>query len=412
MVKEKLRHDKIRLGFFGSFYPSIDNLATTSNGYVKLLSEDSTIERVEVFCQRSGRLPDHWTRGRIELHPIWDPDSPLSLIRAIVALLRQRNELDIYFFNLHLTAFGRSRIANSIGLLIPSIIGKVTKKPTFTYMHNLLETQNLEELGYQPSRLARVVVRLIEKATGSFTHLTVPLQSQADAARGILGCPVQTFVLPFAEGIYALDEWLRTAQRERKQASSIPQTREVLLFGSWGPQKDLIGGLGLLSACVVPQTRVHVRVAGSANVHFPSYAKTLERLSSSQSSGGVEFLGFLPEEELASVFLDSDLVFLPYKATGGYSAAMNVAATFRRDLVAYDLPALREFASEIGADCDFIDPRAIQSSVNILSLHLSRPTIRGGNPSELLERREQAKTKVRFLVSRFQDALDRDRMDR
>ena len=41
----------IRLGFFGSFYPLVDRLSTTSTGLVALLSMSGKIEKVIVFTE-------------------------------------------------------------------------------------------------------------------------------------------------------------------------------------------------------------------------------------------------------------------------------------------------------------------------------------------------------------------------
>lgn len=61
------------------------------------------------------------------------------------------------------------------------------------------------------------------------------------------------------------------------------------------------------------------------------------------------------DDVLYELFTESELLFLPYNAAGGYSAVMNVGALYGMRMVAYDIPELREFRNVIGPDCEFVD---------------------------------------------------------
>ena len=128
----------------------------------------------------------------------------------------------------------------------------------------------------------------------------------------------------------------------------------MLLLGSWGPQKDLPGILGALTAAHDQGGRFRVSVAGAINAHFPDYKREVDRTISKLDSGWFTSLGEVPESELLRVVLGHDLLILPYNATGGYSGAMSLGAYCGTGIIAYDLPQLRESASLLGVRPVFI----------------------------------------------------------
>lgn len=365
----------LRLAFFGAFYPAVHNLATTSNGLVQSLLSSPRISGLRVFCQEGGRTPPNWSESKLTVSPAFADDDPVSLLRGLGRLVADRGEVDVYFFNLHLTGFGRSRIANAVGLMIPVGVSLASRRPTFVYMHNLIETEDVSRLGYSVSRPTRFIVRLIEKLIQKTTHLIVPLPSQSAKAERSIGSPIGQFVLPYAEGLLGLAQVSSLADAPVQSASALTGIPNVLLFGAWGPQKDLLGAIAALEQVVSAGRAIHVQIAGPINMHFPDYAAQIRELEDRLPHDRFEFLGECPEEQIGQLFSTADLVVLPYNATGGYSAVMNVAAAFGCRMIAYDLPTLREFANEIKTDVTFIKPgdlRAFASAVEELLTDVGR----------------------------------------
>jgi len=60
---------------------------------------------------------------------------------------------------------------------------------------------------------------------------------------------------------------------------------------------------------------------------------------------------------------EHDLLVLPYRTTGGYSAALDFAACTAIPILAYDTPQLREQSDMFGADVTFVSPSELTRGI-------------------------------------------------
>jgi glycosyltransferase involved in cell wall biosynthesis len=158
----------------------------------------------------------------------------------------------------------------------------------------------------------------------------------------------------------------------RLGAPSASEPLKVLLFGTWGPQKDLEGAIAALRPMVRPGGSVQVTVAGAANPNFPEHARRLERLAQELPPPGFTFIGRVEDEDVPSVFLSHDVLLLPYHAAGGYSGVMNLGAAYGIPVIAYDHAQLRECAVQLGLTAVFVpatDPEALRVAVTDAGRH-------------------------------------------
>ena len=347
----KVPGTKFRLGLFGTFFPASEMVGTFTTGLAVALSESEQLGSVVVFCQFGARLPTTGRWSRVRLEPCWAHDDPISLLRALFTLRRGSDSVDGFLFNTYVTAFGRSAAANVMGLLIPTSLALMTRKPVVTYMHNLLETQDAVQLGYRPSFWQRWGVRLLETLLLRTTVVVVLLESQQATVSRIFGVLPRKILIPFT-----MPFGLIASMQGPPADSSIllDSPARILLLGNWGPQKDLPGVLRALMVARGQGGRFTVSITGAINAHFPEYRTVIERIKSTMDPTWFHFLGGVPESELLNVVLNHDLVILPYNATGGYSGAMSVSAYCEVGIIAYDLPQLRESARELGIDPVFV----------------------------------------------------------
>jgi glycosyltransferase involved in cell wall biosynthesis len=105
---------------------------------------------------------------------------------------------------------------------------------------------------------------------------------------------------------------------------------------------------------------VEAVVAGTTHVNFPDVQEDLALLGEKHRGSQIRFLGPVKEEELPRLFQSADILFLPYRATGGYSAVMNLGALYGLPMIAYDLKELRECSRELGVAVTFVSPGDIQ----------------------------------------------------
>ena len=348
-----MRSKGVTVGFFGSFYPMVDRLSTTSTGLVALFSMSEKIEKVIVFSPQSSVLSNGLDSKKIRMIPSWKYDSVTSLIKTLFKMIKMKKYVDIYFFNIFLTSFGSSRKANVTGLLLPILLARLTGKRVCTYMHNFIETQNIEKLGYRKTWWATKIANLLERLIAHNTLLLVPLKSQRTVLETILHTKVHDVVIPYVEGLCSFMCSPNVGPDSRKGNGVAPT---FLLFGSWGPQKDLEGALTIFSELSSEGYDLQVVVAGKVNSNFPSYSRKIENFINDFPVKNVKWTKNVPEENISELFYSSDVLFLPYNAAGGYSAVMNVGAFYGIKMVAYDIPELREFNSIINAGCVFVDP--------------------------------------------------------
>jgi glycosyltransferase involved in cell wall biosynthesis len=369
----------LRLGVFGTFYPEYNFVGNCTTAITLGLARIDSIDRLTVFCQDGGMMPpfgpvEHL--DKITLAPCWGHDRTYSLMQATRRTLEAASGLDAILFNTYVTAYGRSGLTNGVGLLLPTTVSRLTGKPVIVYMHNFVETQKVEDLGYHPSRYTLTAVHLLERSLLTSTDVVVPLESQAKAVESKLGTRPKAFFFPFLEGYLAAKSWLN-APNDAPLVSS--NKRRILLMGTWGPQKDLKGALTALGQVVEGGSDIEVSVVGVSNPHFPEFLPRWGVNYYSSLMGRIRFTGALSDPELFLAVQTHDLLILPYNGTGGYSGAMNFATMAGIPIIAYDHQQLREQAALIGAETTFVSPEALVTEIRSFldsTRHPPRPVAR------------------------------------
>lgn len=339
------------IGVFGTFYPESGMAGTFATGLVLALAESGLLTSVVAFCQSGAVIPAGERWSNVQLRPCWKHDDPVSLLKAMLVLKSHSKALNGYLFNTYVTAFGRTSAANVVGLLMPPLLALLTGKPVVVYMHNFLETQDAVQLGYQPSRLQRWGVHLLEQILLRATRVVVPLESQRNSVSKAFRLTPRWILVPFTEP-FGLIASMAGPPVQRPIPPDTPA--RILLLGKWGPQKDLTGVLRTLRSVRDRGGQFTLSITGAINTRFPESQNEVNRVVATMDSRWFRFLGNVPENDLLNVVQNSDLVILPYNATGGYSGAMSVSAYCGLGIIAYDLPQLRETARGLGVEPVFV----------------------------------------------------------
>lgn len=339
----------LRLGFFGSFYPFVDRLGSASTSMVALLDRLPEVSKITVFAPYSAKMMNGNTSTKIELVESWKYDDPLSLLRTLKLMKARKSDLDLIIFNIYVTSFGKSRIVNALGLLMPSLASKFCMIPTTVYMHNLVETQDIENLGYHSSTLSKNAAILLERLIFKWCRVVMPLRSQTKIAESVHRRQVHQLQIPYLEAVAS-----NLLSTQGVFHSTDRRKPNILLFGSWGPQKDLESGLSVLKELLDEGLDFDVKIAGRINSNFPSYSEKFRAIKEAFSSSSFSFIGEVDESLVESVFSSSNVLFLPYNGAGGYSGVMNIGALYGLKMIAYDLPQLREFSQNIKANAFFV----------------------------------------------------------
>ncbi|MGA9839024.1 MAG: hypothetical protein WBE40_07770 [Thermoplasmata archaeon] len=335
----------LRIAFFSSFYPRSERLGSVSTSLVWVLSRDPDVGRVDLFVNTNSRLPPGFDSSRVVLHPTWEYDRLGTLVGTLLRMLRATPHTDLFIFNIYVTSFGRRPLVNALGLVLPVFVRRFSGKPTLAYVHNLVETQDVQRLGYAQGSIEVRLARILEGFLIRHVTTVVPLESQRIAIERNLGLAVKSLTLPYMEGIYPAAQ---AHPDESAPPSEAPNAEvRVLFFGFWGPQKDLVGFLRAIAGRVRGSPGTRVTVAGAVNPAFPEYQATFDAARREFASDRTRFVGPVPEERVFDLFLASDLLVLPYRATGGLSGVMTIGALAGLVVVAPDLPQLGELATAL-----------------------------------------------------------------
>jgi glycosyltransferase involved in cell wall biosynthesis len=135
------------------------------------------------------------------------------------------------------------------------------------------------------------------------------------------------------------------------QSKTTSNEKVILIFGHMGPHKGLPLMLKAFEKISKTNANVKLIVAGSNHPNFPNYLDQFIKLH----IPNVDFLGYIPQEQLGSVFRKVTVVVLPYNAAPGTSGVFHLACGYGCPIVASDLPEIRELVND-GASAILVPP--------------------------------------------------------
>lgn len=381
---------------FGTFSPLTERLSSANTGMAILLSWSKRIDSIHLYAQEGAAIPYSSSRQKFIMGQPWRVDKTSSLVRTLVHMWRDSG-VDVYFFNISLTMFGKKKLTNVVGLLLPAILSKLTRRKVVVYMHDFIETDEPAKFGYHISKISKSLVSILEHFIIRNTLVIVPRPSQKEILERKYRRKIRSVIIPYIEGIQSSFG----PYHDSGQTNPVSDVTKFLLFGKWGPQKDLYGGLSLLSDVIKAGYNISITLAGSVNPNFPDYSLEMIRAMNTVPKHCLAYVGDVAEENIAELFMKSDVLFLPYKSSGGYSGVMNLGALYGLQIIAYEVEELREAAASIGVDALFINPddpisvTQIASIVEQARIRQSRSTM--SVPQKLELARERVENIINIL---------------
>ena len=338
--------------FVSCFPPSRGRLSEYAYYLLRELACFESIEKIHVFADKIEGGEVSFENGKIVVHRVWRPDSVLSLILLLLRILRVRPHL--VHFNVHMAVFGRSRLANFVGLALPFFC-RIFGLRTIVTLHNVFDRMDVEKCGFRSSFLNRLGAFLALKLVSFASLVTVTVRSYIRLMRERYGCRAVRWV-PHGT-------WRVNVFKFNGGSFDSSHERNVLFIGHVGPYKNLDL---LLRAYKMLDNGLKVRllIAGGSHPNFPG---VLEEYRARCRDPNIRFLGFVPDEELPRVFEMADVVVLPYATCTGTSGVAHLASSFGKPIVATDLPEFREL---MGEGCGIIlakhDPKDFAKKIELL----------------------------------------------
>ncbi len=325
----------MKLAIVSPFYPEISGVGQYGLRLAEGLARTGRFADIRIFGNaRPGAATMEQGAG-FTIERVWQRNDLGAAPAIRRALYRWRP--DLIWFNVGLSIFGSSRIANFFGLATPLIM-KSGGWPTVVTLHEVFEATNLNAIGAVNGRLtqwgATIASRMILRADRVCLTLKPYLQliGQRYGARNLILMPLGAFDPP--------------------HFTPLPAEKKILGFALLAPYKGLQSLIETYRELQAADPALKLTIAGSDHPRFPGYFAAAKAANSDVP--GVEWLPDVPEAQLPALFESAWAVALPYAATTGASSVSHRAAAHGRPIVAYNLPDLRAVSTEENLRIEFV----------------------------------------------------------
>lgn len=321
------RCEIMRICFISSYPPNHARLSEYAQSLVKEIANRPTIDKMYLLVDKSAGSKEATLNGdpKIEVLRVWKADDPLSILGIMRYVIKLRPQ--VVHFNVHFQSYGRSRLANFTGMSLIFLCNFLRFR-VLAQVHNLGEKVELKKVNLKPSFLNRMGILLATKLVLSAPKVVVTVRSYVDYLKTRY-CHMGVKYIP--HGSIANDCSLID-----------PEDKVILIFGHMGPYKGVPVMLNAFEELRSEKPNVKLVVAGSSHPNFPAFLDQYVKMTIPK----VEFIGYVPSENLAQVFNMADVVVLPYTTTTGTSGVFHLACGYGKPIVASDLPEIREILDE------------------------------------------------------------------
>ena len=320
---------KIKVTIITNYPPIQGRLSEYALNLIDELQKCPTVSHIDIITEKiSGQDKVTLLNDKVTLHRIWRSNNPLTfflVLRKIMSI-----NADIVHFNVHMAVFGQSRISNFFGLSLPFICRTIGFK-TVTTLHNLVDKIDLEKTGYKDNFINRLSAFLVTKLIASSSAVTLTMKSHTAYFKEKYNCK-NAITIPHG-----------TWKNNSSNPKQICKSESILYIGHSGPYKDIDLLLGAFNILEKKNRRLKLIFAGAAHPNYPNFLDKYKKINSYEN---ILFTGYVPEDQLQTLFEKSNAVILPYRMCTGTSGIAHLASSYGTPIVATDLPEFRELAKE------------------------------------------------------------------
>jgi glycosyltransferase involved in cell wall biosynthesis len=343
--------NNLRICFVSSYPPNHARLSEYAQNLVKAIAKQPTIEKLYLLVDKStnAEVPSLNDDSKVKVLRVWEADNFLSILDIMQYLLKLKP--DVVHFNMAFQSFGKTRVANFTGITL-IFLCRILGFRTLVEMHNLAEKVKLERVGLKSSLVNRIGILVATKLILTAPKVVVTVRSYANHLktryhhRGIQYIPHGAIV---------------------DYSSSVdPEEKNILIFGFMGPHKGFSVLLKAFQELRKEKRKLNLVVAGSNHPNFPGFLDEYIKLH----IPNVEFLGYVPEENVAQIFKKADIVAIPYFTMTGTSGVFHLACGYGKPIVCSDLPEIREMLND-GASALLCPPGNVEELKNAILKILS-----------------------------------------
>jgi len=263
--------------------------------------------------------------------------------------------------------------------------------------HNSTFTNDVEKLGYNSpmDRIRKIVLSTVEMRMFKSVPVYMPLKIYVNK---ILGknkkAQVKYINMKYLDTIPTI--YINSLSGNNFVERGENQNKTILLYGYWGPQKNLELALRNLLKLRRGGIKFHLILSGGINTNFPGYLNHFNELVKKYSNVIDKRQGYVSEKDILKLFLCSDIVVIPYHVPGGRSGVLNTAISFDTQVMCIRHPEFEEQASGLNGVI-LTDPDHFYDD---LKISLEREHVHNGKISiDISEEITQATESVRQLLN-------------
>jgi glycosyltransferase involved in cell wall biosynthesis len=326
---------QLRVCFVSSYPPNHAHLSEYAQDLVAALANKPEIETMYLLVDKS-KSPEKMPpdNPKVKIFRVWKSDGLFSVLSVLFYILKLRP--DVVHFNVSFQSFGKNKLTNITGLSL-ILLCRLLRFRVLAGVHTLAEVTDLEKFQVKSSLLNRIGILMATKIILSAQSVVVLVRSYGDVLKKRYD----------HKGVYYIPHGASVDTEAKENTAG----KTILIFGHMGPHKGLPIMLMAFERISRENPSIKLIVAGSNHPNFPNYLKEFTKMH----IPNVEFLGYIPQDKLGSVFRKATLVVLPYNAAPGTSGVFHLACGYGLPIVASDLPEIRELVKD-GASAILVPP--------------------------------------------------------
>jgi len=332
----------VKIAYVGDFINHGKSLQTTGTPMVILLSLLENVDSIDVFCPEENEMTEEFEiPSKVILHEFYRYDNSKSILRLLKVQWKNYDEV---IFNMLPTGFGKGTMVNATALFIPILLVKLLRQKNIRVIyHNSVFTNDVRKLGYDTAfdKIRLFFLGIVEKILFKNLDTFVLLDLYKSRIYKSIGKNRVRVLNPrYLEGITSI--YINKSMNIKSLNVKKSNTPTVLMHGSWGPQKNIEIGLSVLKKLKDRGFKFNLVISGGINHHFPDYNRNFQELLDSYSDVVNEYLGQVSEKDIMKLFLNADMLLLPYNTPGGHSGVLEQAIFFEVPTIAIDFQEYRE----------------------------------------------------------------------
>lgn len=333
----------LKIAVVGNILGHGNTYSEWTTSFIIAMSKVKNIEMIVVYCPVPNKEEEIILPKKCSIVPIIDYKKPLTLF-SLPQYIKKEN-FDQVIFIYGPTAFGSSTLSNFLGMIIPLIVQKDRKKKVKIINQGSALTHNSKSLGYNSilDRIRVYILTFIEKYVYKRVKTYFQLKYYCDQIAQKYGKKLVGGMLmsDFLDPLTTL--YLNNADdKEYLTRSKNTNQLRLLLHGFWGPQKDPETALISVKNLKKKIPNLQLTISGGINNHFPNYQKYFKELLTKYQDVIDNNFEYIKEKDLMELFINNDIVLMPYNASGGQSGVLEMGSFFENVVVCSDFPEFRE----------------------------------------------------------------------